>query len=196
MMAQLLNSSKNVVAIGECGLDYDRLEFCPKEKQIESFKKHLELSKTIKKPFFFHNRNSTLDFVRIVREYRDSFSSGVVHSFTGNTHELKEILSLDLYIGINGCSLKNKEQINVIREIPLTRLMIETDAPWCSIRPTHAAVEYIENLTFDAVKKEKFEFGKQVVMFFVDKRSKEEMNHVIFAVYLLMICLKLYIRIP
>merc|ERR1719223_533959 len=80
-------SDGRVRAIGECGLDYDRLHFCSKESQYMGFTKQLELSAKFQLPVFFHNRNTEGDFVRIVREHRDSIISsggGVVHSFTGS----------------------------------------------------------------------------------------------------------------
>ncbi len=54
-----------------------------------------------------------------------------MHSFTGKESELKKILEMDLYIGINGCSLKTKENIEVAKKVPLEWLMVETDAPYC-----------------------------------------------------------------
>ena len=79
-------SSGFVKAIGECGLDYDRLHFCDKESQIKGFKMQLELGKRFPQlPFFLHNRNTDGDFLRVMQEYKDVINrnGGVVHSFTG-----------------------------------------------------------------------------------------------------------------
>ena len=66
-------------------------------------------------------------------------SGGVVHSFTGSQEELEELLTkTPFYIGINGCSLKTKENLEVVAKIPLDKIMLETDCPWCEVRPTHA----------------------------------------------------------
>lgn len=95
-----------VVAVGECGLDYDRVQFCPVAIQRDSFLKQLQLSHDVSLPLFLHCRNTGMDFINIMRDHRHlTTNSGVVHSFTGTTEEM-EILTgeLGLYIGINGWS--------------------------------------------------------------------------------------------
>ncbi|KAJ1988181.1 hypothetical protein EDC05_005446 [Coemansia umbellata] len=139
-LRNLIDSNKDkVVAVGECGLDYDRLHFSGKESQNKYFLRHFELTETTGLPLFLHNRNTGGDFARIIKENRTRFSNGVVHSFTGTAAELRELLDLELYIGINGCSLKTEENLEVAKLIPVDRLMIETDCPYCEIRPTHAS---------------------------------------------------------
>lgn len=97
-----LSSDRRIIAIGECGLDYDRLQFCNKEDQIIGFINHFKLTKEFKLPMFLHNRNSSADFYEIVTKYRTEFSTGVVHSFDGSFEDVARIISLGLYIGING----------------------------------------------------------------------------------------------
>jgi TatD DNase family protein len=80
---------------------------------------------------YLHNRNTGNDFYDIVKQNRSKFSSGVVHSFTGPLDELKKILELDLYVGINGCSMKTSENLEVLKHIPLDKIMLETDSPYC-----------------------------------------------------------------
>lgn len=119
---------------------------------------------------FLHCRNTGNDFNDMIRANRKRFSNGVVHSFTGTLQEMQDLIELGLYIGINGCSLKTDENVEVVKAIPADRLMLETDAPWCEVRPTHAsykhwkdADESLKNLyTPPSKKKEKFELGFMV----------------------------------
>lgn len=151
----------SVRAIGECGLDYDRLEFCSKDIQKKYFQLQFQLAKETNLPMFLHNRNTQGDFYSMVRENRHMFKHGVVHSFTGSSEEAQALLDLDLFIGINGCSLKTLENIQVAKSIPLDRLMLETDAPWCDIRATHASFEHVAT-KFPSKKAEKFQLGMTV----------------------------------
>ena len=108
------------------------------------------------------DRNTGGDFVAMIKENRHRFKAGVVHSFDGGVEEMRELVELGLYIGINGCSLKTEENLKVMGEIPLESLMIETDAPWCDIRPTHASHPYTKT-KFEIVNKpEKWVSGKGV----------------------------------
>jgi TatD DNase family protein len=75
---------------------------------------------------FLHNRNTEMDFIHLIRTNRERFKGGVVHSFTGTIEEAREILELDLFIGINGCSLKTEENLKVVQSIPLSRILMET----------------------------------------------------------------------
>ncbi|KAI8894401.1 putative deoxyribonuclease TATDN1-like protein [Globomyces pollinis-pini] len=153
-----------IKAIGECGLDYDRLQFADKDTQRQCFIRQFDLANEFKLPIFFHNRNTGTDFIDIVKTHRSKFSTGVVHSFDGSLQDMITLTTdLDLYIGINGCSLKTQENLDMVSQIPLTRLMIETDAPWCDVRPTHASYKYIQEAPlYESKKKEKFEMGKMV----------------------------------
>ncbi|KAJ3275709.1 TatD DNase [Terramyces sp. JEL0728] len=151
---------RRIVAIGECGLDYDRLEFCPKDIQKQYFVKQLELSKEFDLPLFLHMRNTETDFIDIIKNYG---INGVVHSFDGQLDDMKALVGMGLYIGVNGCSLKTLENLNVVKEIPVDRLLIETDAPWCDIRPAHASHQYVRSQpAYQTKKKEKFEMGQMV----------------------------------
>lgn len=142
-----------LVAIGECGLDYDRFQFADKETQLKVFPFHFDLAEKYNLPMYLHSRATEGDFVKIVKENRAKFSTGVVHSFTGDDEELQEILDLDLYVGLNGCSLKTKENCDIVKKIPLDRIMLETDCPYCDIRKSHHSSQFVKTQIPRATKK-------------------------------------------
>jgi TatD DNase family protein len=134
-----------IVAIGECGLDYDRLQFCDAETQKRYFELQFELAKISNLPMFLHLRAAADDFLDILQRHVEDFPAGVVHSFDGTASELEKILKFQkLDIGLNGCSLKTDENLSVAKLVPLERLHFETDAPWCDIRATHAGAAWVK----------------------------------------------------
>lgn len=140
------NSSSHIIcAVGECGLDYDRLHFSTVEYQKLGFPPQLQLAAKYQLPLFLHDRNTNGDFLKVLKANLKLISphSGVAHSFTGSLQEAKDLLSLGIDIGINGCSLKTEENLRVVKELPLERLHIETDAPYCGIKKTHASYSLI-----------------------------------------------------
>jgi TatD DNase family protein len=96
---------------------------------------------------FFHMRSAAADFVEIVKRHRSRFVHGVIHSFDGTADEARQMLDLDLHIGLNGCSLRTEESLEVVRGLPIDRVLIETDAPWCDIRPSHPGSKLISSET-------------------------------------------------
>lgn len=143
-------SPRALIAFGEFGLDYDRLHYCSKKIQLHSFAAQLDLVLSMKPqlPLFLHSRAAHEDFVSLLKakfgeKLEKLEKGGVVHSFTGTIDEMKELMELGLYIGTNGCSFKTAENCAVVKEIRLDRLMLETDGPWCEVRPTHEGWKYL-----------------------------------------------------
>ncbi|MDG2018495.1 MAG: TatD family hydrolase [Porticoccaceae bacterium] len=127
-----LANHKAVVAIGETGLDFNR-KFSSESDQIAAFESQLELASNTQMPLFMHERDAAKRQLEILRDYRDHFTQGVIHCFTGDPETLFSYLDLDLHIGITGwiCDEKRGRQLrSLISNIPLNRLMIETDAPY------------------------------------------------------------------
>ncbi|KAK7208918.1 hypothetical protein V2G26_016096 [Clonostachys chloroleuca] len=144
------SGNQHLVAFGEFGLDYDRLHYCSKGIQLHSFAEQLKVSASLEPqlPLFLHSRAAHRDFVSCLKEaYGQNLEKldkgGVVHSFTGTVEEMRELMDLGLYIGINGCSFKTVENCEVVKEVRLDRLMLETDGPWCEVRPSHEGYKYL-----------------------------------------------------
>ncbi len=138
-----LASHPSVVAIGETGLDFNR-DFSPRPAQIKAFETQLELAAELGLPVFMHERDSHGRFVEILRCYRDHIVGGVVHCFTGTREALFDYLDLDLHIGITGwiCDERRGAELQrLVANIPLPRLMLETDAPYLLPRTLPASVK-------------------------------------------------------
>lgn len=122
----------DVVAVGECGLDYFR-NFSPAVAQKEAFQRQLELAGRSGLPVFLHQRDAHDEFVEILQPMMGKLSRAVAHCFTGSTEELDTYLDMGLSIGITGwiCDERRGAHLHEIAgRIPLDRLMIETDAPY------------------------------------------------------------------
>ncbi len=143
--------SGTVIAMGELGLDYARTQFCPIDIQKRGFIAQLNIALEVNLPLFLHNRDTGTDLLELLQQHyynNDDTEKprlgGVVHSFDDTLELAQQFIDLGLYIGINGCSLKTQENLNVVKELPLEKLMIETDCPWCDIRATHAGYEHVQ----------------------------------------------------
>jgi len=153
-------SDGTVVAVGECGLDYARLFFSPAAVQRFAFDLQLQLAAEMELPLFLHSRDAASDMESACRSQPAALAAGaVVHSFDGDAGALASLLSLGVDIGINGCSLRTAESLEVAARVPLERLHLETDAPWCGIKRTHAGAAFVQPPRWAEVKKEKWQPG-------------------------------------
>jgi TatD DNase family protein len=175
-----LASKNKVVAIGEIGLDYywkpktTKKKNLFKEKQKELLSQQLKLAKELKLPVIFHCRMAHEDMINLLKEKEDlKPQKAVAHGFVGTEKELKEYLDLGFYVGINGIIFKKIEGIDFeknIKEIPLEKIVFETDAPYLTPPPFQGKrnepsfLKYIiqktaeiKNISFEEMSKISFE---------------------------------------
>ena len=123
-----------IVAIGEIGLDYHYGKK-EKEKQIEFFKKQLDLARKYQKPVVIHSRDSIEDTYDIMKEYKDL--KMILHCYSGSVEMAKRFLELDVYFGIGGVlTFKNSRVLkDVVYFLPLDHILLETDSPYLAPEP-------------------------------------------------------------
>ena len=127
-----LTAEDSVVAVGECGLDYFR-NFSTRVDQRSAFESQLDLALESGLPVFLHQRDAHDDFVSVLRPVIGEISAGVAHCFTGDRDALQDYLSMGLYIGVTGWICDERRGValkETVADIPLDRLMIETDSPY------------------------------------------------------------------
>lgn len=126
-------SHKKCVAIGEIGLDYHWM-LSSKEMQKDFFRRQIGLAKELKMPVIVHDREAHGDTLQILKETKPT---GVLHCFSGSKEMAKEIIRLGMYIGLNGVvTFKNaRKSLEVVKEIPIERLVLETDCPYLAPEP-------------------------------------------------------------
>jgi TatD DNase family protein len=135
-----LHAQREVVAVGETGLDYHR-NFSPRAAQLFAFERQLELAARCGKPLFLHQRDAHADFLACMDNVRGRIGAAVVHCFTGEKNELFDYLDRDFHIGITGwiCDERRGTHLReLVASIPADRLMLETDAPYLlprSVKP-------------------------------------------------------------
>jgi len=140
-----LHAHPEVVAVGECGLDYFR-DFSPRPAQRRAFERQLQLAADLVaegrgKPLFLHQRDAHADFLAMMANFDGRLGPAVVHCFTGAREELFDYLDRDWHIGITGWLCDERRGMHLrelVKHIPADRLMIETDAPYLlprTVRP-------------------------------------------------------------
>ena len=123
---------KNTVAVGECGLDFNR-NFSSRKEQFCAFEAQLEIAIDLQQPLFLHQRDAHHDFVSMIKSCRDDLNQIVAHCFTGNVEEVNDYNLLDMHVGITGwiCDERRGGLLQqAVKHIPLDRIMLETDAPY------------------------------------------------------------------
>ena len=140
--AQLIKLASNplICAIGECGLDFNR-NYSTQEEQIRAFQGQIEVAIEVNKPLFVHDRESQGQVLRMLT--RPNLPPAVIHCFTGSEDDLRGYLEAGFYIGITGwiCDKKRGEDLRtMIKQIPLDKLLVETDAPF--LRPHNAPSDF------------------------------------------------------
>ena len=148
---EALLSHPKIIAIGEIGLDYHWEDACPREKQKEVFIAQLELAKKYDLPVVIHDREAHGDMMDILRKYRPK---GVVHCFSGSVELSRETVALGMYIGLGGVvTFKNaRHSVEVAKDIPLDRLLTETDAPYMAPVPFRGKRCDSSMIAYDAAK--------------------------------------------
>jgi TatD DNase family protein len=127
-----LHAHPEVVAVGECGLDYFR-DFSPRPAQRKAFERQLQLASENGKPLFLHQRDAHADFMAVMKNFEGRIGPAVVHCFTGTREEIFDYLDRDWHIGITGWLCDERRGLHLrelVKSIPANRLMIETDAPY------------------------------------------------------------------
>jgi len=136
LLETLLTGNDRMVAVGECGLDFDRM-FSTRENQIRCLEKHIVLAEKLDMPLFLHERSSAEEFVRRFKKHPEICKKSIVHCFTGDKRTLEQYLEMGFSIGVTGwiCDDRRaKELRKAVRVLPLDRVLIETDAPYLTPR--------------------------------------------------------------
>ncbi len=142
-----LLAQPEVVAVGECGLDYFR-DFSPRPAQRRAFEMQLQTAVDTGKPLFLHQRDAHADFMGVMREFDGKLGNAVVHCFTGSREELFDYLDQDWHVGITGWLCDERRGLHLrelVKNIPANRLMIETDSPYLLPRTVKPAPGHRRN---------------------------------------------------
>lgn len=133
---EALTQLKQVKAIGECGLDFNR-NFSHPDQQLKVFSEQVQLAARLNMPLFLHQRDAFEPWAKVLTPYIDKVPAMVSHCFTGDVSQVKQCLAMGMYIGITGwvCDERRGDALRAcIPHIPLNRLLIETDAPYLTPR--------------------------------------------------------------
>ena len=127
-----LTHRPEVVAIGECGLDFNR-NYTPRDVQRRCFEQQLDIAQKLQMPVFIHERDAHDMMAEVLFPRLSDLPGAVIHCFTGNQEQLANYIAQDLYIGITGWICDERRGLGlqeIVANIPLNRILIETDAPF------------------------------------------------------------------
>ena len=142
-LREVVKSNKKVIGIGEIGLDYYYSKE-NKDKQIDLFRKMLSLAQDLNLPVVIHSRNATRDTIDILKEYN---LKGIIHCFSGSLETAKEYIKMGYYLGIGGVlTFKNSNLGDVIKELLLDNIVLETDSPYLAPTPLRGTVNSSKNI--------------------------------------------------
>lgn len=167
--------NKKCVAIGEIGLDYHWMD-SPKEVQREFFEAQIELAKKLDMPVIVHDRDAHGDTLDILKSTKPK---GVVHCFSGSREMAREIIRLGMYIGLNGVvTFPNaRKSLEVVKEIPIERLVLETDCPYLAPTPVRGKRNDSTNIPYIAKKiSEVLGMDAQEILDITNKNAKKLYN--------------------
>lgn len=135
MLIELLKT-EDIVAMGEMGLDYYWMED-PKEVQIEAFRRQIRVAKSLNLPITVHNRDSTEDIYKVLKEENIEKNGGIMHSFNLTPDWQEKFLDLGMHISFSGVlTFKNAPEVREsAKRTPLDKILIETDSPYLSPTP-------------------------------------------------------------
>ncbi len=161
-----LTLDSKTVAIGECGLDYYRTGQSDEEKknQADTLREQIRLARDVKKPLIIHCRNAYSDLASILKEARANEVGGTIHFFAGTWDDAKIFLDLDFYLSFTGVITFARQYDEVVKKVPLDRMMVETDSPYVApipyrgkrneplyVKEIARRVAELRGLTFEAV---------------------------------------------
>lgn len=173
-----LSRYEKVVAIGECGLDYYRLSKDTREKQRDAFEKQIQLSADVHKPLMIHCRQAFTDLIEILKTHNHTLNagnSGIIHFFSGTMDDARTLLQLGFSFSFGGVLTFTSDYHEVVRYIPLDRIVLETDAPYVApvpyrgkrnepiyVREVAKKLAEVKNTDFETVAAQTFQNAKSI----------------------------------
>ena len=148
-LEKIIKSNKKLIAIGEIGLDYHWNKE-NKDIQRKVFRTQLEMAERLNLPVVIHTRDAIEETFEILKDYK---VRGVMHCFSGSKEMAKKFINLGFYLGIGGVvTFKNSKLYQVIEEVPLDKIVLETDSPYLSPEPVRGSINESANILYIAEK--------------------------------------------